>query len=120
MNYYTIYQGSIILNGLITFFVLWGFIPGSNIFASQNVTSLNEVTKIQSAADSIKILYNLIDPEGKINYKAFKMAYSGYNFLKNKLNPKNSHILTIIDYSKPSVKKRLFVLDVKNNIQKLL
>lgn len=82
--------------------------------AHQNATSSIEETSVRSDTDSIKILYEIIDPEKKINYTAFKMAYSGYTELKSKLNPENSHILTIIDYSKPSVEKRLFVLDLKN------
>jgi hypothetical protein len=102
------------LTALFTFFVLLSFISDSLVSARQNVTSFSEVTNVRSDTDSIKILHQIIDPDEEINYTAFKMAYSGYTELKSKLKLENSHILTIIDYSRPSVEKRLYVIDLKN------
>lgn len=43
---------------------------------------------------------------------AFKEAIKGYNYLMGKKLLNNTGVLTIIDYSKPSSQKRLFVLDM--------
>src|SRR5258706_1320953 len=43
---------------------------------------------------------------------AFKEAIKGYNYLLGKKLLSNASVLTIIDYSKPSSQKRLFVLDL--------
>src|SRR5690606_8548325 len=45
-----------------------------------------------------------------INYKAFEQALQGFE----QINPKISHVITIIDFSLPSTKKRMFVLDLVN------
>ncbi len=47
-----------------------------------------------------------------LSEKAFNYALKGYQYLlqKNKLH--NTGVVTIVDYSKPSSEKRLFVLDI--------
>ena len=45
---------------------------------------------------------------------AFEDAIKGYNYLLEKKLLKNTRILTIVDYSKSSSQKRLFVLDMSN------
>jgi hypothetical protein len=102
------------LTVLYTIFVLLGFVSDSMVSAPGNVTSLSKDTTVQLETDSIKILHKIIDPEEKINYTAFRMAYSGYTELKSKLKPEKSHILTLIDYTRPSIEKRLYVLDLKS------
>ncbi len=42
----------------------------------------------------------------------FNSAMKGYNYLLQKKLLHNTHVLTVVDYSKPSSLKRLFVLDV--------
>ncbi|MDR1729179.1 MAG: murein L,D-transpeptidase catalytic domain family protein [Prevotellaceae bacterium] len=44
-----------------------------------------------------------------VNYKAFAQAIAGYN----KIGTKNSHIVTLIDFSKPSTDERLYVFDIE-------
>lgn len=46
--------------------------------------------------------------------RAYEYAMLGYNVLKAKKKLSNDKILSIIDFSLPSGKKRLFVIDVKN------
>ncbi len=48
-----------------------------------------------------------------LSKEAFDEAVKGYNFLLQKRSIRNAEVLTIIDYSKPSTQKRLFVLDMK-------
>lgn len=46
--------------------------------------------------------------------RAYDYAMLGYNVLKVKRKISNDNILSIIDFSLPSGRKRLFVIDVKN------
>ena len=48
--------------------------------------------------------------EGVVNYKAFRQAVEGYRKIENR----HRDILTLIDFSKPSTEKRLYVFDMKN------
>ena len=47
-----------------------------------------------------------------ISQEAFSEAIKGYNYLQEKRLLNNTHVLTIVDYSKPSSEKRLYVLDM--------
>jgi hypothetical protein len=53
-----------------------------------------------------------------LSQQAFSEAVKGYNYLQEKGMLNNSDVLTIIDYSKPSSQKRLYVIDI--NTGKLL
>ena len=57
----------------------------------------------------------LVDSVG-ISAPAINMALNGYYELKSLGLIQNDTILTIIDFSKPSNEKRLFILDLKNEI----
>ena len=67
-------------------------------------------------------LYNQIDKiydvaelkNSKLNKQVFEKALIGYYNLKNELNSEKS-IITIIDFSKASTIKRLWIIDLKNN-----
>lgn len=48
-----------------------------------------------------------------LSKEAFDEAVKGYDFLLEKRSIANPAVLTIIDYSKPSTQKRLFVLDMQ-------
>jgi L,D-transpeptidase catalytic domain len=45
---------------------------------------------------------------------AFNYAVKGYELLREQGKLKNQKVLTIIDFTKPSYQKRLFILDVEN------
>lgn len=49
-----------------------------------------------------------------LSQAAFNNAVKGYNYLQSKKLLNNSNVLTIVDYSKPSSQKRLYVVDMKN------
>ncbi len=49
-----------------------------------------------------------------LEMQAFQYAMTGYNYLKSKKKISNFSILSIVDFTKASTKKRLFVLDIKN------
>jgi hypothetical protein len=64
----------------------------------------------ETEIDEIRNLYNALLLTGKLRYDIFRKAVNGHQrigFLK-------SDIITIIDYTRPSAEKRLFVIDLKN------
>lgn len=46
--------------------------------------------------------------------QVFDYALSGFNVMKEMGTVANSQIISIIDFSKPSFRKRLFIIDIKN------
>lgn len=62
------------------------------------------------AADEVVSLYHSMQLEGVVNWRAFKQAVTGYNRIKNR----KRDVLTLIDFSKPSTEKRLYVFDMKH------
>ncbi len=59
--------------------------------------------------EDINIIYNEIKPD--LEFEVFERAIIGLNKLKK---IKRRHLITIIDYSKPSNYKRLYVFDLHN------
>lgn len=55
-------------------------------------------------------LYNEMGLKDQINYTAFQQALDGYQ----KIGSKNREIITLIDFTKPSTTKRLYVLDLRH------
>lgn len=55
------------------------------------------------------ILYRSMQLEGAVNWKAFLQAVEGYYKIENR----RRDVLTLIDFSRPSTAKRLFVFDMK-------
>jgi L,D-transpeptidase catalytic domain len=50
-----------------------------------------------------------------LSQQAFEYAMNGFAYLKSKGKLQNNSIVSIIDFSKPSSQKRLFVIDVEQN-----
>ncbi len=63
----------------------------------------------------IETIYRLPEVRSNLDFKTLEMAVSGYMRLRSQGVLGNDDVLTIIDYNKPSVRKRLFVIDVNNN-----
>ncbi len=63
-------------------------------------------------SSSIQSLYRTPELRNNIDYSVLRKAMTGYYTLKKKGELKNQKVLTIIDYNQPSVKKRLFVIDM--------
>lgn len=59
-------------------------------------------------------LDNIIDST-EISTPAFNLALNGFYDLKMKGLLGNDTLLTIVDFSRPSIKNRFFILDLKNN-----
>lgn len=66
---------------------------------------------IFSETINIQNKYNSLNISDKIDYELFEKAYLGYI----QIAEKNSNILVIIDYTKPSFEKRFYVIDLEKN-----
>jgi len=83
---------------LFTFFFLSATLGLASI-----TTRMNDVQ-----SQDIQNLYKQLHLQDKINYKAFQQAVMGYHKIKVK-----KPVLTIIDFSKASTEKRMYVIDMK-------
>lgn len=66
-----------------------------------------------SAQKPVLADYKKFFPRKTCNAHAFRYAIRGYNVLKSQGLIANPRLLTIIDFTKPSNRKRLFVLDLE-------
>lgn len=87
-----------------------------NSTTSENSKTENNETKLVLAEQRFNELYEAIDYgiNARPSYDVFRKGMVGYlNLLsQNKLSDKG--ILTLIDFSLPSVQKRMWILDLKN------
>lgn len=68
------------------------------------------------AIDNLTTLYNEMDLASLgLSKQAFDYAYKGYQHLRDRKKLSNPAILTICDFSQPSDKKRLYILDLCEN-----
>jgi hypothetical protein len=84
----------------------------SFINATSIRNDINENFPLTVISATSEIFYKL-NIEG-LSFNAFKYGYAGYINLQNNKTLKNDSLLTIIDYSLPSTKERLFIIDIKN------
>lgn len=93
------------LSFLLLFFPCFLFL-GSK--PSADVPDKPDVTlAVESAAYAG--LYRSMQLEGVVSWKAFHQAVTGYH----KIADRKRDVLTLIDFSRPSTEKRLFVFDMK-------
>ena len=81
--------------------------PASNGSLRLTGENLNSIKKV-SVYDSLKL--NVLG----LSRKAFDNALKGFNHLISMGKLENQNVLSIVDFSLPSSKKRLFVIDLKN------
>lgn len=92
-----------------------------------NTSTINEVNKIintdahlaKATNEFVEIaalnLYDSLHLDKKgLSFDALKYAFKGYQNLLNKGAVKKTDILTVIDFSKSSHKKRMFIIDLNN------
>jgi len=91
----------------------------SAVRANKENTSLLKTTSSPVSSNifsgSLSHLYNILSLDSLgLSEEAFKEAITGYQNLRNAGAVLNNTILSIVDFSLPSFKKRLFVLDMEN------
>jgi hypothetical protein len=68
---------------------------------------------VEQSSQNYKRLYEELKLQDDLSYKVFELSIKGYDKIKDRLGL-DKEILTIIDYSKPSTQKRLFLIDLRN------
>jgi len=101
-------------NALVLFpaLLLMASVPSNKIDNKLPATHISNVLPKASVIDNHYAEWNLT--AAGLSQEAFDDAVKGYNYLQEKKLLNNTNVLTIVDYSKPSSQKRLYVLDMKN------
>jgi L,D-transpeptidase catalytic domain len=86
---------------------------------NKNFVAYNDVTEKNIATEKFisgtALMYEAMHLNNYgLEMEAFQYAVTGYNYLRSKKMLANSNILSIVDFTKTSTKKRLYVLDMKN------
>lgn len=85
------------------------FLPFVRVSKDTVVAPLSSSLRPISELAAGEQLFEEMNFGGTVNFIAFRQAVAGYNRIKEKSKP----ILTLIDFSKPSTEKRLFVFDME-------
>lgn len=81
---------------------------------NDSVISSKDFVSEESVKTNVSDVYTSMDLEKKgLSKNAFELALKGYNNLIQKRLVRNKNIITVIDFSKPSDQKRLYVIDIK-------
>jgi len=93
-------------------FSLWSLSPSNSAPGERNKTTNKKTTSVVDYQELLnKNLFTKCELEDKLEYPVFKQALAGYNSIELS----NKKYLSIIDFSKPSNQKRLFIIDVENH-----
>lgn len=89
---------------------------GSKIFYAQPADSTTKIiVESRPFVSSLKSVYDSLHLEMKgLSQQAFDYAKEGFDKLMREGKLVNSSIISIVDFSLPSNKKRLFIIDLKN------
>lgn len=107
-----------IITKIIPYFILLGLIlhlPVAFAMPRKTISADNTEVNVESAEKArLTSLYeDLHLDEMGLSDEAYELAIEGYMQLKEQRNFAKDELLTIVDFSLPSSKKRLFILDVE-------
>lgn len=101
---------------LLLLLLLSHFIGKTNVPSADLSTDLNnkEIRSLahQQFKSNLLELYKQCGLDGKLSFDAFRAALTGYLNLGYQDDLKNKSIVSIVDFTLPSTKKRLFVIDL--------
>lgn len=91
-------------------FLLLFLLPSGNVFIRTAVSEKQAAASVPvfQKTDG-ELLFETMQLGGIVNFLAFRQAVAGYNRIERKSKP----ILTLIDFTRPSTEKRLFVFDME-------
>jgi hypothetical protein len=90
----------------------FAFIRPATVLSSEKTVAA-AVTKVGSLVEEKMSLYDSLDLESKgLSREAFQYALTGYNNLLNSGKIINDDILSILDFSQSSGRKRLYIIDL--------
>jgi len=107
--------GKILHRFLLCLFFLPVFFNLFSVFGHtfHYISKKNEKLRI----GNVKTLYGQLNLcELGLSEKAFEYAYQGYAILKDKGLINNDQFITIVDFTKSSAQKRLYVIDLTSNM----
>jgi hypothetical protein len=78
------------------------------LFSEKPLISDKPVKAVELIYDSLQL------SAAGLSEQAFYNAIRGYEYLKKKGKLQNQNVLSIIDFTRPSSEKRLFILDIEN------
>ena len=84
----------------------------NTVIAKQIVEPLDN-TKKESCIAEVAVYDSLHLNDLGLSEQAFQYAVKGYDYLKEKGKISNENIISIVDFTKPSYEKRLFVIDLQ-------
>lgn len=92
-------------------FILFLFLPCTLFLGGKSSDSTPDSAERAAVSDveAYASLYRSMQLEGVVNWKAFRQAVAGYY----KIDNRKREVLTLIDFSRPSTAKRLFVFDMR-------
>ena len=91
--------------------ILFLFVPCALFLGGKPLSGVPEGTDsaVMPEVKACAELYRSMDLEGMVNWKAFRQAVAGYEKIENR----KRDVLTLIDFSRPSTDKRLYVFDMR-------
>ena len=91
--------------------ILFLFLPCTLFLGGKSSDSTPDFAERAASSDveAYASLYRSMQLEGVVNWKAFRQAVAGYY----KIDNRKREVLTLIDFSRPSTAKRLFVFDMR-------
>jgi len=92
------------------FFLFFIVLIGVFVFPPFHKNSGDEAVAATNV-DSLYVRYSALNIADRLPYQVFAEAIEG----QHKFSFSNNNIITIIDYSRPSTEKRLFVIDLNQN-----
>ncbi len=91
------------------------FATSNKSFTGKKISTASVATASTAKADNNSTLFSELHlNEAGLNQTVFTSALHGLQKLESKGVVKNENIITIVDFSQPSNKKRLYVVDLQN------
>lgn len=97
-----------LLTGIIMIHLVTVTVSGSDTIPLARIDFTDRYSEVETG---YRIIFNLPD---RPDYSAYVRGLEGMKYLQEERKLKNDSILSLIDYSKPSTQRRLWVIDVKN------
>lgn len=102
---------------LLSIFTLPFAFSNSNAVGTISANKINSVpvTNKGNTGNNMSLIYDSLNLDDLgLSQDAFNYAIAGYQKLKQSGKIINDRVLSIVDFTKPSYKKRLFVIDLNN------
>jgi hypothetical protein len=108
---------NLIINSFLFIFILLSFWHLSAGFGKSTVYSYSNVELSTKEVKMAALLYNKLNLDSLgLSEEAYLMGLKGFEHLKSKGKLHNENVISIIDFSKPSSFKRLFIIDISSGV----